>query len=71
VKSLAALAAALAVLATLIWLASLWRAFKAETVLQQDLARIREALADREIVQDGRSPGSPTRNMVRGDPGRA
>jgi len=70
VKSLAVLAA-LAALAAVIWLASMWRAFKAEKVLQQDLAQIREALADREIVQHGRSPGSLTQNMVRGDPGRA
>jgi hypothetical protein len=41
-----ALGLAIAALAAVIWLASIWRAFKGEKVLQQDLAWIREALAD-------------------------
>jgi len=71
VKSLMALGLAIAALAAVIWLASAWRGLKAEKVVQQDLARIREALADGQILQRDSRSEDPTRNMVRGDPGRA
>lgn len=66
-----ALGLAITALAAVIWLASILRGLRAEKVLQQDLARIREALADGQILHRERNSEGLTRTMVRGDPGRA
>lgn len=55
----------LVALVAIVWVASRWRSFKGEKMLRQDLARIREALADpgaAEVLTGGTDPQILARN---------